>query len=69
LPQTNSIYSEIHLITASADGKRAAAVEVLLSTTTAEDLITRIYLQSIKGIVSKSEKFGMQTFGGALYHL
>lgn len=51
------------------DGKRAAAVEVLLGNKTVEDLIIRGDFPSIKEIMNKSENLGMQTFDGALYHL
>ncbi len=53
----------------TVDGKRAAAVEVLLGNKTVEDLIIRGDFPSIKEIMSKSENLGMQTFDGALYHL
>ena len=51
------------------DGKRAAAVEVLLGNKTVEDLIIKGDFPSIKEIMNKSENLGMQTFDGALYHL
>jgi len=53
----------------TVDGKRAAAVEVLLGNKTVEDLIIKGDFPSIKEIMSKSENLGMQTFDGALYHL
>ncbi|MFT5117363.1 MAG: twitching motility protein PilU [Kiritimatiellia bacterium] len=51
------------------DGKRCAAIEVLLVTKTIEDLILKSRLDEIKPIMEKSENLGMQTFDGALYHL
>ena len=53
----------------TVDGKRAAAVEVLLGNKTVEDLIIKGDFPSIKEIMNKSENLGMQTFDGALYHL
>ncbi|MAS25241.1 MAG: type IV pili twitching motility protein PilT [Oceanospirillaceae bacterium] len=51
------------------DGKRTAAVEVLLGNKTVEDLIIKGDFPGIKEIMTKSENLGMQTFDGALYHL
>src|SRR5690606_175961 len=53
--QTNSIYSEIHLITAIADGKRVAAVEVLLSITTVEGLVISQSSRSLKSSRMREE--------------
>jgi twitching motility protein PilU len=53
----------------TVDGKRCAAVEVLLGTKTIQDLILKARLEDIKAIMNKSENLGMQTFDGALYHL
>ncbi len=53
----------------TVDGKRAAAVEVLLGNKTVEDLIIKGDFPSIKEIMNKSENLCMQTFDGALYHL
>ncbi len=53
----------------TVDGKRAAAVEVLLGTATIQELILRGELDGIKEIMEKSERLGMQTFDSALYHL
>jgi twitching motility protein PilU len=53
----------------TVDGKRCAAIEVLLVTKTIEDLILKSRLEEIKPIMEKSENLGMQTFDGALYHL
>src|SRR5690606_26572912 len=46
----------------TVDGKRAAAVEVLLGNKPVGDLIIRGEFPSIKEIVGKSENFGMETF-------
>jgi twitching motility protein PilU len=53
----------------TVDGKRCAAIEVLLVTKTIEDLILKSRLDEIKPIMDKSENLGMRTFDGALYHL
>ncbi len=53
----------------TVDGKRTAAIEILLGTPTIEDLIKKGDLSSIKGIMEKSENIGMQTFDGALFKL
>jgi len=51
------------------DGKRCAAVEVLLGTKTIQELILKARLTDIKEIMEKSENLGMQTFDAALYKL
>ena len=51
------------------DGKRCAAVEILLGTKTIQELILRGKLENIKEIMEKSERLGMRTFDGALYQL
>ncbi|WP_339411337.1 PilT/PilU family type 4a pilus ATPase [Pseudomonas sp. EA_35y_Pfl2_R5] len=51
------------------DGKRRAAVEVLLGTPTIRDLIKRNELHEIKEIMEKSKNLGMQTFDQALIDL
>lgn len=51
------------------DGKRCAAVEILLGTPTIQELILRGELESIKEIMEKSEEVGMQTFDSALFYL
>ncbi|SEI62591.1 PilT/PilU family type 4a pilus ATPase [Pseudomonas sp. NFR16] len=51
------------------DGKRRAAVEVMLGTPTIRDLIHRNELTELKGIMEKSTNLGMQTFDNALYDL
>lgn len=51
------------------DGKRRAAVEVMLGTPTIRDFIQRNELTELKGIMEKSVNLGMQTFDSALYDL
>jgi twitching motility protein PilU len=51
------------------DGKRRAAVEVMLGTPTIRDLIHRNELTELKGIMEKSTNLGMKTFDNALYDL
>lgn len=53
----------------TVDGKRCAAVEVLLGTKTIQELILKNRLPEIKEIMEKSENLGMQTFDGALFRL
>lgn len=53
----------------TVDGKRCAAVEILLGTKTIQEIILRGQLENIKEIMEKSERLGMQTFDGALYSL
>ncbi len=53
----------------TVDGKRCAAVEVLLGTKTISELILKGRLEDIKEIMEKSENLGMQTFDSALYRL
>ncbi len=53
----------------TVDGKRAAAIEVLLGTPMVADLIMKGEVGAIKEIMEKSENIGMRTFDGALYHL
>ena len=51
------------------DGKRRAAVEILLGTKTISEIILKGDLPSIKEIMEKSENLGMQTFDAALFKL
>lgn len=51
------------------DGKRVAAVEVMLGTPTLQELILRGEFESIKAAMEKSENLGMQTFDSALFKL
>ncbi len=53
----------------TVDGKRCAAVEVLLGTKTIQELILKSRLTEIKEIMEKSENLGMQTFYGAIFKL
>lgn len=53
----------------TVDGKRRAAVEVLLGTPTIRDLIKRSEFGDIKEIMEKSKNLGMQTFDQALIDL
>ncbi len=51
------------------DGKRCAAIEVMLGTPTIQELILRGEFESIKEIMEKSVNIGMQTFDIALFKL
>ncbi|WP_298609718.1 PilT/PilU family type 4a pilus ATPase [uncultured Thiothrix sp.] len=51
------------------DGKRTAAIEILLGTPIVRDLIMKGEVGAIKEIMEKSEQQGMQTFDGHLYRL
>lgn len=51
------------------DGKRCAAIEILLGSPTIAELILRGELESIKEIMEKSQQMGMQTFDTALFNL
>ncbi|MFL0809839.1 MAG: PilT/PilU family type 4a pilus ATPase [Agarilytica sp.] len=53
----------------TVDGKRCAAVEVLLGTKTIQEMILKARLHEIKEIMEKSENLGMQTFDAALFKL
>jgi twitching motility protein PilU len=53
----------------TTDGKRAAAVEILLGTPLVQDMIRRGDVHEIKEVMQKSENIGMQTFDGALFRL
>ncbi len=53
----------------TVEGKRAAAIEVLLGSSTVQELIKRGEMHSIKEVMEKSEALGMQTFDGALFRL
>lgn len=53
----------------TTDGRRAAAVEVLLGTPLVRDLIHKGEIGAIKDVMEKSENIGMRTFDGALYEL
>ena len=51
------------------DGKRAAAIEILLGTPSVSEMILRGEVEGIKEIMQKSENLGMQTFDTALFKL
>ncbi|NVJ60172.1 MAG: PilT/PilU family type 4a pilus ATPase [Gammaproteobacteria bacterium] len=51
------------------EGKRCAAIEILLGTPTVQELIKRGEVHEIKAIMEKSLNLGMQTFDRALYRL
>ena len=53
----------------TSDGKRRAAVEVMLGTPTVRDLIKRNEFSELKEIMEKSKNLGMQTFDQALIDL
>jgi len=53
----------------TVDGKRCAAIEILLNSPRVSDLILQGNVQEIKEVMMKSESMGMQTFDTALYSL
>ncbi len=53
----------------STDGKRAAAIEILLNSPRVADLIKKGEVDNIKPVMEKSGNIGMQTFDMALYNL
>ena len=53
----------------TVDGKRCAAIEILLGSPLIKDMIREGNVAEIKEIMQKSENIGMQTFDGALYKL
>ncbi len=53
----------------TVDGKRAAAIEILLGTPRAQDLISKGDVGSLKELMEKSGEQGMQTFDMALFKL
>ena len=53
----------------TVDGKRTAAIEILLGTPMVRDLILKGEIGAIKEIMEKSEEQGMQTFDAHLYRL
>ena len=53
----------------TVDGKRCAAIEVLLNTSRIGDLILKGDIQEIKEVMEKSENVGMRTFDAALFYL
>ncbi|MDX1490389.1 MAG: PilT/PilU family type 4a pilus ATPase [Pseudohongiellaceae bacterium] len=53
----------------TVDGKRAAAIEILLGTPRVCDLIKQGKVDEVKEVMIKSENQGMKTFDSALYDL
>ncbi len=53
----------------TVDGKRAAAIEILLGSPRAADLIAKGNVHELKELMEKSAEQGMQTFDMALYNL
>jgi twitching motility protein PilU len=53
----------------TVDGKRCAAIEILLNSGRVADLINQGAVAEIKETMEKSEAMGMRTFDSALYHL
>ncbi|WMS85696.1 PilT/PilU family type 4a pilus ATPase [Pleionea litopenaei] len=51
------------------DGKRCAAIEILLGSPTVQELVKRGEVHEIKEIMEKSLNLGMQTFDRALFRL
>jgi twitching motility protein PilU len=56
-------------LVSTVDGKRTAAIEILLGTPLVRDLIHRGDIHAIREVMEKSENLGMQTFDNALYKL
>lgn len=53
----------------TVDGKRCAAIEILLGTPMIADLILKGEIDGIKEVMQKSENVGMKTFDSALFEL
>ena len=53
----------------TVDGKRVAAIEILLGTQIIKDLIKKGDISGIKEVMEKSEESGMQTFDSHIYRL
>jgi len=53
----------------TVDGKRCAAIEVMMGTLTVRDIIKRGEFDLLKAVMEKSKGLGMQTFDGALFDL
>jgi len=51
------------------DGKRVAAIEILIGTPMVQDLILKGDIMALKEIMAKSEEQGMQTFDSHIYKL
>lgn len=53
----------------TVDGKRCAAIEVMMGTLTIRDMIKKGEFGTLKDVMDKSKNLGMQTFDGALFEL
>jgi twitching motility protein PilU len=53
----------------TVDGKRCAAIEILLNSGRVADLINQGAVMEIKEVMQKSEGMGMRTFDSALFYL
>jgi twitching motility protein PilU len=53
----------------TVDGKRCAAIEVMLGTPLIAELILRGEIDGVKEVMRKSENIGMKTFDTALFEL
>lgn len=53
----------------TVDGKRCAAIEILLGSHTIKQMVMKGQLDDIKEAMQKSENMGMKTFDSALYEL
>jgi len=53
----------------TVDGKRCAAIEILLGSHTVKQMIMKDQLSDIKEVMQKSENIGMKTFDSALFDL
>ncbi len=53
----------------TVDGKRVAAIEILLGTSTVQELIMKGDIHAIKEVMERSEDIGMQTFDSHLFKL
>lgn len=53
----------------TVDGKRCAAIEILLGTPMVAELILRGEIDGVKEVMQKSEDIGMKTFDTALFEL
>lgn len=56
-------------LVATNNGKRTAAVEVLLGTPRVRDLVSRGEISELREVMDKSEHLGMQSFDSALFKL
>ncbi len=53
----------------TVDGKRCAAIEILLGTPLVADLILKGEIDGVKEVMAKSENAGMKTFDSAMFEL